>query len=103
MGVELHIEELVLHGFAAHDRHRIAAAMQSELTRLLSAEGSQGTIANHAVIARLNAGAFKIKAGSKPQQAGAQIAQAVFRSLGGLAGNPAGARGTRSRQGGGRP
>jgi hypothetical protein len=103
MAVELHIEELVLHGFAAHDRHRIAAAVELELTRLFSAEGNQARLANPAAIARLNGGTFQIKAGSKPQEAGAQIARAVFRSLSNHAGASAAATDTRSKQGGGRP
>jgi len=81
MGVELHIEELVLHGFAAHDRHRIAAAMEVELTRLLSAEMKKGSLAKAAEIGNLNAGAIEVKAGSRPQDAGTQIARAVFRGL----------------------
>ena len=37
MGLDLHIEELVLRGFAPRDRHRIAEATRVELSRLLSA------------------------------------------------------------------
>jgi hypothetical protein len=81
MGIDLHIEELVLHGFAARDRHRIAAAVQTELVRLLGAEGPRSSLANSPALGRLNAGAFEVKAGAKPQQTGRQIAQAVFRSL----------------------
>jgi hypothetical protein len=103
MGVELHIEELVLRGFAARDRHRIAAAVQSELTRLLSAEGKQSALANPVGIAKLNGGAFEMKPGSKRQEAGTQIARAVFRSLSNHAGASAAATGTRSRQKGGKP
>jgi len=102
MGIDLHIEELVLHGFAARDRHRIAAAVESELTRLLSAEPQQNSLANHVGIARLNGGAFKLKAGSKPQEAGTQIARAVFRSLRSHAGASAAQTLTRSGQGGGK-
>ena len=40
MGIELHIEELVLHGFAARDRQRIAAAVQLELSRLMGTAGA---------------------------------------------------------------
>jgi len=103
MGVELHIEELVLHGFAARDRLRIADAVQVELARLLRAEGKQSALANPVGIARLNGGAFEMKAGSKPQEAGTQIARAVFRSLSNHAGAPAAATSTRSRHGGGKP
>lgn len=39
MNVELHIEQLVLHGFAPSDRYRIGAAIQQELARLLAQQG----------------------------------------------------------------
>ena len=34
--LNLHIEELVLHGFAPGDRYRIGEAVQQELTRLFA-------------------------------------------------------------------
>jgi len=37
--VALMIDELVLHGFAPGDRHRIAIAIQGEMTRLIGAHG----------------------------------------------------------------
>ena len=81
MGVELHIEELVLHGFAAHDRHRIAAAVQVELARLLAAEGQASLLTGPLSLETVNAGAFKVQANAKPQAAGTQIAQAVYRTM----------------------
>lgn len=80
MGVELHIGELVLHGFAARDRHSIAKELETELARLIG-EGSLPGAREHLSAERMHAGAFKVPAGAKPQAAGAQIAQAVYRSL----------------------
>jgi len=78
MGIELHIEELVLHGFEAKDRHRIAGEVERELARLVGdGQGLRGNIA----IERLNGGEFRVPAGAKPQAAGKQIAQSVYRSL----------------------
>jgi hypothetical protein len=37
--IELTVEELVLHGFAAGDRYAIAEAVERELTRLLGGQG----------------------------------------------------------------
>ncbi|MBD0326005.1 MAG: hypothetical protein ICV68_06225, partial [Pyrinomonadaceae bacterium] len=34
--IELHIEELILHGFERRDRYAIADAFERELSRLLS-------------------------------------------------------------------
>jgi hypothetical protein len=81
MGVELHIEELVLHGFAARDRHRIAAAVQVELARLLAAEGQANLLKGRWSLETVNAGAFKVQANAKPLAAGKQIAQAVYRTI----------------------
>jgi hypothetical protein len=101
MGIDLHIEELVLDGFAARDRHRIAAAMESELTRLLSAVGKQNSLAIPVEIAKLNGGAIRMNAGTKPHEAGTQIARAVFRSLNNPSGIATTARANRGGRGGG--
>jgi hypothetical protein len=81
MAVDLHIEELVLHGFAAHDRHRIAAAVQQELARLMATEGSANLLKNSLSLDAINAGAFRVQANAKPQAAGTHIARAVYRSM----------------------
>jgi len=78
--VNVHIEELVLHGFATGDCRRIAQALEQELARLMG-EGTLGWRQNPPVIERVNAGAFKVEAAAKPQATGTEIARAVFRSL----------------------
>ena len=94
MGIELHIEELVLRGFAPQDRHAIADAMQLELSRLLSASARLDLALEFP--SRLDGGAFKVKAGARPQTTGREIARAVFRSLR----SQAGAAGASSGEGG---
>ena len=79
--VELHIDELVLHGFASGNRRQISSAVQSELTRLLSEGNLPGFRQNPPAVDRVNGGTLWVKVGSKPQEAGAEIARAVFRSL----------------------
>lgn len=79
--VDVHIEELVLHGFVPGDRRRIAGAVESELTRLMSEAGLPGFSENPPAIGRVNGGAFRVEAGSKPQATGTEIAQAVYRGL----------------------
>lgn len=79
--VKVHIDELVLHGFAASDRYRIAQAVERELTRLIDEGGPPGWRQNPPVLDRMVGGTFHVKAGAKPQAAGTEIAQAVFRSL----------------------
>jgi hypothetical protein len=38
--IELHIEELILHGLPYDQRRRVAAAIEQELTRLLAERGA---------------------------------------------------------------
>ncbi len=79
--IKIHIEELVLHGFAPGDRHQIAAAVENELSRLMTERGLQGIRTNAIAVGRINGGAFKVEAGAKAQVTGAEIARAVFRSV----------------------
>ena len=78
--VKVHIEELVLHGFASADRARIAASVQHELARLIG-EGGLPVGQHPLALDRIDGGAFKVKPGAKPQATGAEIARAVFRTL----------------------
>jgi hypothetical protein len=100
--VELHIEQLVLHGFAPHEKGLIVQALEAELVRLLSEYGvppalisppeigqsakgqgevGQGQIARRDV-ERLDGGAYQAVPGARPQESGVQIAQAIYRGLG---------------------
>jgi hypothetical protein len=79
--IHLHIEELVLHGFAPGDRHRIGEAVQLELTRLLTEQATPPALATSAAIDRLNGGTFQMTAAPRPEATGAQVARAVFGGL----------------------
>jgi hypothetical protein len=79
--IELHIEELGLHGFAAGDRYRIGEAVQRELARLLAEQGVPPGLARGGEVARLDGGSFLIEAGGKPEAMGARVAQAVHGGL----------------------
>jgi hypothetical protein len=76
--IDLHIEELVLHGFAPEDRYRIGAAVERELARLLAERGVPPGLAAGAEIAGLDGGAFQVAPGARPEAIGAQVAQAVY-------------------------
>ncbi len=76
--IELHIEELVLHGFPPKDRHLVGEAVQRELTRLLSERGIPSSLSKGGEIARLDGGSFSVKQGSKADAVGRQVAQAVY-------------------------
>jgi hypothetical protein len=79
--VNLHIDALVLEGFAHGDRHRVGEAVRLELARLLSEQGVPRPWTRGGAMARLDGGAFEVAPGSRAEVMGAQVAESVFRSL----------------------
>lgn len=79
--IELHIEELVLEGFAPGERYRIGEAVELELTRLLSLRGVPPAWDADLEIGRMDAGSFQMPSGGARGAAGAQIASAVYEGL----------------------
>ncbi len=79
--VELHIEQLVLHGFAPHEKGAIAQAVEAELLRLLSQQGLPPTLLGQGALPHLDGGAYQVATGQRPQETGRQIAQAIYRGL----------------------
>jgi hypothetical protein len=79
--VDLRIDELVLDGFAAADRHRLGEAVERELTRLLAGGARPRPLAGGGAPA-LDGGAFLLPAGASPEAAGVQVARALYRALG---------------------
>jgi len=79
--VELHIEELVLRGFAPGDRYRIGEAVERELARLLDEQSVPPSLAQGSEVAGLDGGAFEVAHGSKAEAVGIQVAQAVYGGL----------------------
>ena len=77
--IEVVIEELVLHGFAPGDHAALGAALESELARLLTAEGLPPTWAANPPTLRLPTGPFPAANGSSGAAAtGTQIAQTIY-------------------------
>jgi len=81
MDVQLHIEELVLHGFAGVDRHQIGARVQEELTRLFAEQGVPPGLAAGGNVARIDGGTFTVAPNPKPHWIGAQVAQAIYNGV----------------------
>ena len=79
--LELHIEELVLHGFAPNDRYVIADAVERELARLLAKPGIPPSLSQGGEVAHVERGMFELELSSKPEMIGVQVAQAVYRGL----------------------
>ncbi|PXF58914.1 MAG: hypothetical protein C4B59_12555 [Candidatus Methanogaster sp.] len=79
--IELHIEELVLHGFSPGDRYRIGEAVEQELSRMLADRGVPESLALGGEIASVDGGAFEVATGSDAGVVGAQVAKAVYGGL----------------------
>lgn len=77
-GIELHIEELVLHGFKSSDRGLIGDAVEHELSRLLL-ERRFPTLGS--ALDRVNAGTFRASFDTRPAAIGAEIARRVHESI----------------------
>jgi hypothetical protein len=76
--IHLHIEELVLHGFAPGDRQRLGEVVEQELTRMLSEPPVSPALKKNVSLDRVDGGAFCMANPAKPAIVGAQIAGAVF-------------------------
>lgn len=79
--INVRIEELVLHGFAATDRHRIATAVQQELARQLRQSGMPEPAGSASALAFISGGAFHVPAGAAPGTIGARIGASIYRGL----------------------
>jgi hypothetical protein len=81
MKIELHVEQMVLHGFDPRDRVGIAEAVERELARLLR-DAPPDANARDQSIARVDGGAFRIDA-VRGDAAGEPIARAVHGAVAG--------------------
>ena len=81
MEIKININKLVLHGFKHSDHYLIAAALQSELVRLISRQGLPDAFNQNVEIAQINGGSFDIKPGSKAGTIGSHIGQSIYGGL----------------------
>ena len=77
--IDVHIEELVLHGFQPSDRRAIADAIASEVTRVLAQPGA--VLTHDRRIPRIDAGQVQWEAGGGARRIGAEVARAVGSGL----------------------
>lgn len=80
--IDLHIEELVLHGFAPGDRATIGATVQRELTRLFTEQGVHASLQRSREVEKMDGGTFHMLPGSKAGTIGTQVAHAIYGGLG---------------------
>jgi hypothetical protein len=78
--IEVHVEELILHGFEHTNRWRIADALQQELRGLLTAKGVPSLWLSNPE--RIEGRTMPSASLTRPAQAGAEIAAAVYRGGG---------------------
>lgn len=83
MNVNLHIEELVLDGIelSPHQRSHLDAALRTELTRLIAAEGISPSLQMGGWRDRLPAGKLQLSPNQSPDVMGQHIAQSVYRGI----------------------
>ena len=79
--IELRVEELVLRGFAPDDRYGIGEAVEHELARLFSEQGTPPSLAQGHEVLRLDGGTFEAKPSSRVEAIGVKVAQAVYGGL----------------------
>ena len=77
--VELHIEELMLHGFAAGDRYVIGDAVEQELRHLLSEQAVPISLRSESATDEISGATFNAAQNPMPRATGRQIAQAVYK------------------------
>jgi len=84
MNINLHIERLVLDGLdiAPEQRPALQAAVEGELSRLLTERGLSPSLAQGMAVPRLSTNAMQIASPSNPIELGQQIAQSVYGGIG---------------------
>jgi hypothetical protein len=79
--VVLHIERVVLNGYAHADRHAIAEALREELTRHYADPAAVQGLQGRANVDRLNAGRVQLGAAAEPAAVGRHAAGAITKGL----------------------
>ena len=84
MNINLHIERLVLDGVdtAPGQRHLLRAAVEAELTRLLSEGGLAQELSGGGALPRIASPAIQLNGGNGPTPLGQKIAGAVYGGIG---------------------
>ena len=82
LSLELHIEELMLHGFASGERYAIGETVEHELALLLGEQGVPISLQSENATDEIRDATFNAAPNAKPPVTGRQIAQAVYQGLG---------------------
>jgi hypothetical protein len=79
--IDLHIQELILHGVAPADRYTIAEAVERELARLLDGQGVASSLQSAKVTEEIRGPTFNARSDAKSPAIGQQIAQAIYQGF----------------------
>jgi hypothetical protein len=79
--INVHIKELVLHGFPSVQRYAIGEAVEKELARMLQLQNRQIAFQHDIEVERMHGGTFQIQGDSSPHTIGANIARTVYQGL----------------------
>lgn len=84
MNINLHIERLILDGLPieSHQAPHVQAAVEAELTRLLTENGLSPHLKTGRALHSLKANEIQLTPGNSLAQMGAQIAQSVYSGIG---------------------
>jgi len=80
MNINVHIERLILDGVALspHQRPHLQAAVEAELTRLLTEGGLASGILTGGAVPHVNAETIQLTGANNPTHLGQQIARSVY-------------------------
>jgi hypothetical protein len=76
--LEVHVEELCLHGFTPDDRHGLREAIERELAKLVLERGLPAVLTHSGTVPRLDGGVYAVAPGTAATATGTQVAQALY-------------------------
>ncbi len=79
--IELHIEELILHGFPQGERHRIGDALERELATLFAERGMPAGISQNGALEQVDAGEIHVAPQAGARSISVQFATAIYDGL----------------------
>jgi hypothetical protein len=84
MNLNIHIERLVLDGLPLERNQGplVQAAVEAELSRLLSENGLAADLQAGVALPSVNASGIQVAPGNSPAQVGRQIAQSIYGGIG---------------------
>ena len=80
--VVVHVDRLLLRGFARGDAARLAAGLRTELGALLGGDGALAVLSHHATAQIVRAGTVRVPEGGSATAVGRAVATRIVRGAG---------------------